>query len=1100
MRFYCHPTLLARRPPPLPKPTGLHAAHLTVATVTVDGAPVQWALVPPPPPPFAAAAPPGADALAAAAAGAAALHAAVVAAADAPTLVITLPPGVGTRLGGSGGGEGAALATPSKDGRTTSAGGGPTPAATPFSKVSAPTPPGGGGAGAPTPPTASAPPPPPPPPRVRAAVRVSFSVAAPNPRRGLRFWGDYAHTDGEPGCARHVFPTVDVDGAVFPLDARVTVGGGDTAIAPGALRRVRPSGRAGRRTFCYECALAMPASSLALAVGPFARHDLAAGDGDGAAARRARGARGASVSLFAPADAAPRLPFVADSLALALDAHEAYLGAPPPGGALHFVYLPPTGAPARLPHTGACVVLLSADALFGPRDGDAALEDRADAARAAAGAYFGVLTLPATPTDATLTAGLSRHLESLFLRSRLGTNEARWRAAVERDAVLAADDGAAPPLAPRAGDSSAVAATAPLDPSPLAPWKAAAVVAMLERRAGDDAFRRVLQRVVADAAAGAAAEAAVRRAPLPTDAAAAATFPPPALPDRRRRLTWPDFVADAARAGGFKKDAAPFVARYVDRAGALTVTAAAAFHRKRCVLEVALRQGGPAAGVRAAAAAEVAAPKEGTSVGLVRVAIREAAGGVADHPVHVGASRLTLAELRVTPPLKKAAKAPGRKRRATSADAGDEGDDGEGSPPRPAAQLDDDDDDGAPPVWWFRLDPTGEMLAATRVLQPASAWARALDRSGDAATQREAVAALASARRPLPPYAVNVLAACLDNSALHCRVRAAAATALGGADAGDGAASRLLRFVSSALRDDGGRPRAWRCLAADPGDAAVLAAAVTSLARVRVAGGASPREVVDEVVSLARRARVGGGGPLTGDTLAAASVRALGDLRPPDAEAAAAVAAALASRLARDGAAPSHRLALTRAALGAAASLVAAGPSGGDALPALLGGAVASHAAADAPPAARGAARAAAVRASAALSGPDAGVDAALTALDADPSPTVRRTTLEALLAALQAGAGAGWRTADGARARRRRPRASPACSPSSPPPPPPKPTSPSCVCAWRVAPPPPCGGTPPRGTRRTCGPLRPRPPRVARPRRRLQKARPPVAPASSFA
>ena len=339
---------LARRPSTPPSPTGLHAAHLTVATVTVDGAPAQWALVPPPPPPFAGAAPPGADALAAAAADAAALHTAVVAAADAPTLVITLPPGVGTRLGGGGGGEAAIHATPSKDGRTTSAGGGgPTPAATPFSKASAPTPPGGVGGSAPTPTTASAPPPPPPP-RVRAAVRVSFSVASPDPRRGLRFWGAYAHTDAETGCARHVFPTVDGAGAAFPLDARVTVGGQESAIAPGALRRVRPSGRAGRRTFCYECALAMPASSLTLAVGPFARHDLAAGDGDGAAARRAR-ARGASVSLFAPPDAAPRLPFVADSLALALDAHEAYLGAPPPGGALHFVYLPAAGAPPRLP-------------------------------------------------------------------------------------------------------------------------------------------------------------------------------------------------------------------------------------------------------------------------------------------------------------------------------------------------------------------------------------------------------------------------------------------------------------------------------------------------------------------------------------------------------------------------------------------------------------------------------------------------------------------------------------------------------------------------------------------------------------------------------
>jgi hypothetical protein len=295
-------------------------------------------------------------------------------------------------------------------------------------------------------------------------------------------------------------------------------------------------------------------------------------------------------------------------------------------------------------------------------------------------------------------------------------------------------------------------------------------------------------------------------------------------------------VADVARAGGFRKDAAPFAERYISRPGALHLTAAAALHRKRSVLEVAIRQSGPAAGVRGAAAAEAAAPKEGTSVGLVRVAVREAGGALADHPVHVGAARLTLAELRVTPPLKKAAKAPGRRRRATSAD-GDGGGDA-AAPPLLPPPRDDDDDDG-PPVLWFRLDPAGDMLARATVLQPPSAWARVLDRSGDAAAQRDAVAAL-GAIRPPTSYAVNVLAAALANSGLHCRVRADAATALGGGGDEAGAAA-LLRFISTATRDPAdGRPRPWRALAADPGEAAVLAAAVKAAARVRGA-----RDAVD---------------------------------------------------------------------------------------------------------------------------------------------------------------------------------------------------------------------------------------------------------------
>ena len=118
----------------------------------------------------------------------------------------------------------------------------------------------------------------------RATLRIRYAVSSPDPRSGLRFWGSsgsYAHTSpGEPYCARAWLPTVDDPRASFPLDTRVTVLDSLTAIAPGVLRRLRPAPprkedrlRRRRRTFVFECSLALPASMAAVVVGPYCRVD-----------------------------------------------------------------------------------------------------------------------------------------------------------------------------------------------------------------------------------------------------------------------------------------------------------------------------------------------------------------------------------------------------------------------------------------------------------------------------------------------------------------------------------------------------------------------------------------------------------------------------------------------------------------------------------------------------------------------------------------------------------------------------------------------------------------------------------------------------------
>lgn len=104
--------------------------------------------------------------------------------------------------------------------------------------------------------------------------------------------------------------------------------------------------------------------------------------------------------------------------------------------------------------------------------------------------------------------------------------------------------------------------------------------------------------------------------------------------------------------------------------------------RKKSVLELAVRQAGPAAARLGAERAAAAASKEGSSVGIIKVLVHEV-DGPAEHPVNVGAAALTLAELRVA--SKPGAKKPGRKKKSEQPDGEEERDDA------PAA-----DDDGAP--------------------------------------------------------------------------------------------------------------------------------------------------------------------------------------------------------------------------------------------------------------------------------------------------------------------------------------------------------------------------------------------------------------------
>lgn len=71
----------------------------------------------------------------------------------------------------------------------------------------------------------------------------------------------------------------------------------------------------------------------------------------------------------------------------------------------------------------------------------------------------------------------------------------------EREAVALTDDGQAAPLYPKglAYGGGVLHGTDALDPSPLRRWKAAAVISMLDKKCGEDTFKKLLERLVMNA-------------------------------------------------------------------------------------------------------------------------------------------------------------------------------------------------------------------------------------------------------------------------------------------------------------------------------------------------------------------------------------------------------------------------------------------------------------------------------------------------------------------------------------------------------------------------------------------------------------------------
>jgi transcription initiation factor TFIID subunit 2 len=768
-----------------------------------------------------------------------------------------------------------------------------------------------------------------------AALRVEYSAA--RPAEGARFWGRFAATDAVPRRASAWLPCVDAPGQATAFALALTVRADETAVGPGRLvRQAWADAARAWRTFHYEVPLPCSPGELGFAAGPFAV--------EAAAARPPpSGGPPAQLTAFAPRGAGSP-GALRHLVGFATLPHSLYegeaLAARLPLPSLQLAFVPPELA-RRPAATGVGLLLLSAELLVDPRAVEAAQEARGAIAGALARQWFGHLLRPAAPEDAWLVEGLAGWLEEQYARRYVGRTDAAYRAWRRRQAVCAADNGDAPPLAPRPASGAprspwgALAGTDRLDPSPLWQLKAAAVVGMLERRAGAELFKKQVEALVAAAARPPAAEPAATAGTASGGAGASGAAAPPPPPARdARALDAYAFMSELGRAGDFRREVAAFAERWVYGRGAPAIVAGLKYHRRGSFLEVGMRQSGSEAARAGAAAAERAAAKEGLGTGTIKVAVREGSGTTIEHPVHAGDEGAVLVELKVNPEVKRIAGKRGRKRRDEIAQLA----------AQQAALA-----NAQHPVQWVRLDPNGEVLCAARLLRPERMLLNQLDDSKDVVAQAEAVGELAELRDS--PGALKALRGALEDAHLHPRVRADAAAGLaalrGDGEAHPGLAALLAFYRERYCEADapGGADGAGGGGEGEVGEEAeysarpiafpdvaeylVAQAVVTAVAACRGASGGAPEEAIEFLLDAAYH-YVGGWAAHDDSGLLAALCHALGELRcPADAEMAADICSTAVARLdrhlARDLVAPSPASVVGAACLFALVRLAGSG-------------------------------------------------------------------------------------------------------------------------------------------------------------------------------
>ena len=404
-----------------------------------------------------------------------------------------------------------------------------------------------------------------------------------------------------------------------------------------------------------------------------------------------------------------------------------------PFPSFHQVFLPPEVAWRPL-DTGAGIQIMSYDLILLPKSIEQSQEARLRIVEGVSRQWFGHYARPASSSDIWLLVGLAGWLEEQYVRKFMGKTEAaysRWR---RRHALVLVDySGMLPPLScrdfKRIGQES-------FEYKGQFSLKATSVVSMIERKGGEELFKRQVEALLLSRAENSG----------------------PVVCSN-------SFIENLSKATDFKNEWRALLERWVHGRGVPTLTLGFRFHRRGSYLEVGIHQKGSRGALAAALSADKVASSSQISTGVVKVVVKEGSGSTAEHPVHVGSEAFVSAELRVNPEVKKVQRKRGRKRKDEQ---------------ERLAELVAAVENMQHPVQWVRLDPFGEWPCGVKVLQPERTLSNQLRDSRDVVAQCEAVRGLAELLvSEVSQGPLLTLKEALEENRFACRVRCEAACALG---------------------------------------------------------------------------------------------------------------------------------------------------------------------------------------------------------------------------------------------------------------------------------------------------------------------------------
>eukprot|EP00963_Diacronema_lutheri_P008892 scaffold776_cov347-Pavlova_lutheri.AAC.90 len=570
---------------------------------------------------------------------------------------------------------------------------------------------------------------------------IEYSVV--EPERGFRFGDGYAFTDmSSPGRAttRYWVPCVERVDARCTWELLLTVEEGQVVVTGGLLRKMVKSviGNQQRRTYHFMQSCQTSSVALGMAVGRF-----------GVLAD----AHIQTITYLAPEEQLEQVKTTVKFLHAPFKLYEQFLSRKFPYDSLQVAFLPSEVGFIGGIFAGAGFILASTDTLVDNKVAEAAIDARIDLTFALAQQWFGPMgwAVPGTAADAWITAGLADYLTDLFVTKSLGGFESQVRSSKRREAVLQADDGASPPLCPKVVHPAL--ASELLSPTKIRIWRAGAVLRMLQRKVGQEAFRKLVCKFLQTAGPS----ETERQADGTSHASRSPTVLTSTLTRECHKLC-----------GMAKAEVEAFFHRWIYSTGLPRIQAAFAYSKKKNFLEVAIKQeGSPSA--RAAAQAAVDAGGALGFAGSITLRVAEV-DGTFDHVLSLAGEGFVLSTIQVHSRV--GSKRAGSKRKR----AKDEND----PFPDPA-----DDLPYTVPVLWVDLDPEEDWLATVEITQPQSFWINQVRRDTGASSRIRALHGLersiqenVASGLEVSLSAINALRSVLHDKQVFYRVRMEAASAL----------------------------------------------------------------------------------------------------------------------------------------------------------------------------------------------------------------------------------------------------------------------------------------------------------------------------------